>query len=144
MTATKTVVRKRATSPIAAEGGVCLFSGEPTSSKRSRFLPGHDAKLKSVLLNVHRGNAKMNEIPKPAMRILKSGETLVGFKLDGDTVKIVGNFTAGKVRAPKAEVPAPRSKTAKTAKTTKTAKTAEKTTRRRRRSAEAVESEAVA
>lgn len=95
-TATRKRTKTAAPAPAAKEGGVCLFSGEPTSSKRSRFRPGYDAKLKSLLLNVVRGDAKMSEIPKPALRVLKDGETLVGFKLAGDTVKAVGNFTVAK------------------------------------------------
>lgn len=109
MARTKTVARKRTkttqTAKTNGETGVCLFSGQPTSSKRSRFLPGHDAKLKSLLLNVVRGEAKVSDIPKPALRILKDGETLVGFKLSGDTVKVVGNFAVGKGRTRKAAAP---------------------------------------
>lgn len=128
MAARKTVARKRtATAKAPAkEGGVCLFSGEATSSKRSRFRPGYDAKLKSLLLNVVRGEAKMSEIPKPALRVLKDGETLVGFKLNGDTVKAVGNFTVAK-----------KTKTAPAvAKKTRRAKSEDRP-RRRRKAAEA-------
>ena len=133
MAARKTVARKRtASAPVTKEGGVCLFSGESTSSKRSRFLPGYDAKLKSLLLGVVRGTAKMSDIPKPALRVLKDGETLVGFKLSGDTVKAVGNFAIAK-KAPKA---APT-----VAKKTRRAKNGETRARRRKTAEVAAEAE---
>lgn len=96
---TKTAPAKaaRATKAPAAEKevGTCLFTGQPTSSKRSRFLPGHDAKLKSVLLKVARGEAAMSAVPRPALKVLQTGEPLVGFKLtEAGNLKIVGNFAA--------------------------------------------------
>lgn len=87
---------RKTTRAASTEGGTCLVTGEATSNKRSRFLPGHDAKLKSVLLKVMRGEAKPSEIPSGARKVLQGGETLVGFRMtDSGTVKQVdGNSAA--------------------------------------------------
>lgn len=102
---TKTAPAKAARTKAPAaekEVGTCLFTGQPTSSKRSRFLPGHDAKLKSVLLKVARGEAAMSAVPRPALKVLQTGEPLVGFKLtEAGNLKIVGNFAAAAKKATK-------------------------------------------
>lgn len=100
--------------------GVCLFSGQPTGSKRSRFLPGNDAKLKSTLLKVHRGELKLEgNVRKAAIEQLRSETGLVGFKLDkNNKLEVVGNFKVAEAKAKvekKATAPAP-AKAAKTAK----------------------------
>lgn len=66
-----------------AAGGTCLFSGEPTLGKKSRFLPGYDAKLKSVLLKVMGGEAKMSDIPSAARKALVEGP-VVGFRINAN------------------------------------------------------------
>ena len=115
MTATATKSRVRKSAPAVADTeveevtakpvGTCLFSGLPTGSAKSRFLPGHDAKLKSLLLKVTRGDAKLSTVPAPALKILRTGEPLVGFQLDTTTkeLSVVGNFAVGAPKAPKAE-----------------------------------------
>jgi hypothetical protein len=72
--------------------GVCLFSGSPTKGKKSRFLPGNDAKLKSVLIKVHGDSAPMGAIPRTALDALKSPGGILGFKItDSGTLRKVGD-----------------------------------------------------
>jgi len=89
--AEKKVAKKRA--------GVCLFSGEPTSG--GNFRPGYDAKMKSLLLSVVRGDKKLSDIPPAALPFLKRTEGLVGFRLNGKALEVIGNFSAAPKKAPK-------------------------------------------
>lgn len=93
---------KKTTIKVALKkvGGVCIFSGVPTSSKRSRFAPGNDAKLKSVLLKVARGEAKVSDIPATSAAVLRK-ETLWGFSLNGSTLTAPASATAKPKRAKK-------------------------------------------
>lgn len=88
---------------LDAKGLKCLFSGKPTKTAKARFLPGYDAKMKSLLLNIMRGNAKMDEIRSDALPFLKSPEGLVGFRLVGGKLEVVGNFKVAEAKAPKAK-----------------------------------------
>lgn len=97
---TKKATKKATTKAAKKEGGVCIFSGVPTSSKRSRFAPGNDAKLKSVLLKVARGEAKVSDIPATAAAVLRK-ETLWGFSLSGSTLTAPAGVTAKPKRAKK-------------------------------------------
>jgi len=67
----------------SAKGLPCLFSGEQTITPKARFLPGFDAKLKSVLLRVEKGTADSSEIPALARQWMQK-EPLVGFRMEGD------------------------------------------------------------
>ena len=67
----------------SAKGLPCLFSGEQTITPKAKFLPGFDAKLKSVLLRVERGTADSSEIPALARQWMQR-EPLVGFRMEGD------------------------------------------------------------
>jgi hypothetical protein len=85
--------------------GTCLFSGKPTASARSRFLPGNDAKLKGVLIRVFRGEEAISAIPKAAVPVLRD-TGLVGFKLKGDKLEHTGNFEIGTGRRKRSKVAA--------------------------------------
>lgn len=78
------------------QGGICLFSGEPTGSKTSHFLPGYDAKLKSLLIKVFRGEVSKKEIPSQALPFLRREKGLVGFRLEGDQLVHIGKFSVDK------------------------------------------------
>jgi hypothetical protein len=71
---------KRSPKKQKTDGGTCLFSGKSTKSPKAMFLPGHDAKLKSVLLKVMKDEAKMSDIPAAARAVLKE-RALVGFRI---------------------------------------------------------------
>lgn len=72
----------------SAKGLPCLFSGEQTITPKAKFLPGFDAKLKSVLLRVEKGTADASEIPALARQWMQK-EPLVGFRMEGnDLVRV--------------------------------------------------------
>lgn len=79
------------------KAGVCIWSGEPTGG--GLFRPGNDAKLKSLLLRIKRGEAKLSEIPQAVIPYLRREGGVVGFKLDGKELSVVGNFTVGAGKA---------------------------------------------
>ncbi len=86
---------------LTAKGLKCLFSGKPTKTAKARFLPGYDAKMKSLLLNIMRGNAEMGDIRSDALPFLKSPEGLVGFRLVGGKLEVTGKFKVAQPRASK-------------------------------------------
>lgn len=68
---------------LSAEGLPCLFSGKPTIKPKAKFLPGYDAKMKSLLLKIFRGEEGVSvaDIPPQAVPFLKNKAGLVGFRL---------------------------------------------------------------
>lgn len=75
------------------EAGVCLVTGEPTASKRTKFRPGMDARLKGLAIRVVRDGASYdNTIPSGARKLWNAGETLVGFKIKNGKLSKVGDF----------------------------------------------------
>lgn len=66
---------------LSAKGIPCLFSGEQTINPKARFLPGYDAKLKSVLVRVEKGELNVNDIPVLARQWMTQ-EPLVGFAIN--------------------------------------------------------------
>lgn len=70
----------------AKAANLCLFSGKPVRGRKARFLPGYDAKMKSLLLKVSRGQEKIAAVPKAALDALKT-DGLLGFRYkDGQIV----------------------------------------------------------
>lgn len=56
----------------SAKGLSCLCGcGQPTKTDAAKFIPGHDAKLKSVLLKVERGELPKSEVPEIAKPFLQ-------------------------------------------------------------------------
>lgn len=56
----------------SAKGLPCLCGcGQPTVTDSAKFIPGHDAKLKGLLLKVERGEVKKSEIPEVAKPFLQ-------------------------------------------------------------------------
>lgn len=56
----------------SAKGLPCLCGcGQPTITDSARFIPGHDAKLKGLLLKVERGELKKSAIPEVAKPFLQ-------------------------------------------------------------------------
>jgi hypothetical protein len=98
----------------AKEPGVCLVTGDPTSSTRTNFRPGMDARLKGMLLKVLRGEERLDSIPEAALAKMRENgdEGLVGFRLRGKKLEHIGNF---KLAAPKEakETPVKRKKSGK-------------------------------
>jgi len=94
------------------ETGTCLVTGEPTRSKRTKFRPGMDARLKGLCIKVVRDGASYNSLPAAARKIWDAGETLVGFKIRNGKLTKVGEFEiAAKGRASKgAKKAAPKAK----------------------------------
>lgn len=90
---------KTATKDTKKAGGVCLFSGSTTGKPSSRFLPGNDAKLKSVLLKVARGELKTSDIPAPAASVLRK-DGLWGYTLEGSTLTAPKGAVLTKSAAP--------------------------------------------
>lgn len=63
-----------------ARGLPCLFSGEQTITPKAKFLSGNDARLKSVILKVLKGDAKMEDLPPLARRWMTVTDVpLVGY-----------------------------------------------------------------
>lgn len=58
---------------LSAEGLSCLCGcGQPTKTDKAKFIPGHDAKLKSLLLRLERGEAEKGErVPEIAKKFLQ-------------------------------------------------------------------------
>lgn len=75
--ATATKERKSA----KVEGGICLLCGKKTKKPTSRFLPGNDAKMKSLLLKITRGEEKTDSLRPEAKEALRTRHGLLGFKL---------------------------------------------------------------
>jgi hypothetical protein len=72
--ATPTASNKKSKGPTA-KGLPCLCGcGQPTLTENAKFIPGHDAKLKSLLLRVERGEAKKSEIPEVAKAFLQKSK----------------------------------------------------------------------
>lgn len=62
---------KAKTAKPKAERKLCLCGcGKPVGRPRSQFLPGHDAKLKSILIKVEKGKLKESDIPEAARKLL--------------------------------------------------------------------------
>lgn len=55
----------------SAKGLPCLCGcGQPTRTEKAKFIPGHDAKLKGVLLKVERGELPKSAVPDVAKPFL--------------------------------------------------------------------------
>lgn len=53
--------------------GICLCGcGGPKRSVKARFIPGHDAKAKSQLMKVDRGQAVITDVYPPLVEYVKS------------------------------------------------------------------------
>ncbi len=76
-----TASKKRKSAKFKSTGGVCLYSGKKTAKPTSRFLPGNDARLKSLLIKVLAGKASLSSVPDRAQDILRSREGLLGFRI---------------------------------------------------------------
>lgn len=133
---TKTTKTSSSKGKVAQERGTCIVTGVPTSRPSARFAPGMDARLKSMLLKVYRGEAALSSIPKAALAVLRENgdEGIVGFALKGDKLKHIGHFSVadksntGKAKARKElsskEAYVKKSATTKTAKKNKAARKA--------------------
>jgi hypothetical protein len=74
-TPAKAAPAKKDDGKLSAKGLSCLCGcGQATLTDSARFIPGHDAKLKSVLLKVERGELTEPSIPKIARPFLQKSK----------------------------------------------------------------------